>query len=50
MADYRKMYLTLLDAVETSIQLLTNAQQECEDIYVESEEDEKIVPADFKLK
>lgn len=54
MADYRRMYLRLYDAVERALEvmesnpdakqavllgkaLLINAQQECEDIYVDTE-------------
>ncbi len=54
MADYRRMYLRLYDAVERALEvmesnpdakqavllgkaLLINAQQECEDIYIETE-------------
>ncbi len=50
MADYKKMYLTLLEAVETAIQLLINAQQHCEDIFVEAQENEKVILADFTEK
>ena len=52
MADYQKMYYTLFHAVEEAIQklecfvyekeqilnLLTSAQQLCEEIYIDSEE------------
>ena len=34
LADYKKMYLTAMDAMEKAIELLTEAQQKCEDIYV----------------
>lgn len=54
MADYRKMYLRLCDAVERALEvmesnpdvkqaallakvLLISAQQDCEDIYIETE-------------
>ena len=54
MADYRRMYLRLYNAVERALEvmesnpdakqavllgkaLLINAQQDCEDIYVETE-------------
>ena len=36
MADYKKMYLTAMDAMEKAVELLTAAQQKCEDIYVET--------------
>ena len=38
MADYRKMYLTAIDAMEKAMVLLEEAQQKCEDIYVETDE------------
>lgn len=34
MADYKRMYLTLMDAVEKATEILIAAQQKCEDIYV----------------
>mgnify|MGYP004569924805 CR=1 FL=1 len=34
LADYKKMYLTAMDAMERAVELLTEAQQKCEDIYV----------------
>ena len=34
LADYKKMYLTAMDAMEKAVELLTAAQQKCEDIYV----------------
>ena len=41
MADYRRMYLTAVDAMEKAITLLEEAQRECEDIYVETDETEE---------
>ena len=35
MADYKKMYLTAMDAMEKAIALLEESQQKCEDIYIE---------------
>ncbi len=37
MADYKQMYLTLMDATENAIELLIRAQQKCEKIYISSE-------------
>ena len=34
MPDYEKMYKTLLDGVEKAIELLKNAELACEDIYI----------------
>lgn len=42
MPDYKKMYLTLMAAVETAINLLIAAQNASEDIYVSSNNTEII--------
>ena len=34
MPDYKKMYLTLLDATEKAMELLIAAQQTCEELYI----------------
>ena len=39
MADYKAMYLTAMDAMERAVQLLTEAQQKCEDLYVETSDE-----------
>ncbi|MEE0929281.1 MAG: hypothetical protein UIG59_08835 [Acutalibacteraceae bacterium] len=51
MADYKQMYLTLLDATEKAINELVSAQRACEELYVLStEEEEKADKAkNFKL-
>ena len=36
MADYKAMYLAAMDAMERAIEALTEAQQKCEDLYVET--------------
>lgn len=36
MTDYEKMYHIMFNAAEDAINLLIEAQQKCEDIYVES--------------
>ena len=43
MADYKAMYLTLLDATEKAINELISAQRACEELYImtETEEDKK---------
>lgn len=38
MPDYKQMYLTLLDSVETAIEMLKNVEQECEEIYIDTDE------------
>lgn len=39
MADYKAMYLAAMDAMERAIEMLTEAQQKCEDLYVETGEE-----------
>lgn len=39
MADYREMYLRLFRATTKAIEMLTEAQQECEEIYLSAEEE-----------
>ncbi len=34
MADYKQMYLTLLDATEKAISKLIEAQRTCEELYI----------------
>lgn len=47
MADYKQMYLTLLHATETAINELISAQHTCEELYIQStEEEEKIKMAE----
>ena len=36
MADHKAMYLAAMDAMEQAVQLLAEAQQKCEDLYVET--------------
>ena len=37
MPDYKQMYLTLLDSVETAIEMLKNVELACEEIYIETD-------------
>lgn len=37
MPDYKQMYLTLLDSVETAIEMLKKVEQACEEIYIETD-------------
>ena len=37
MADYKEMYLKMMRASEQTIQILIEAQQECEEMYLSSE-------------
>ncbi len=41
MADYKQMYLTLLDATEKAINELVSAQRACEEQYILSTEEEE---------
>ncbi len=38
MADYKKMYVTMVDAAEKAMDLLIEAQRQCEELYIETEE------------
>lgn len=40
MPDYKKMYLTMVDASENAIQTLIAAQRKCEELYMSSPEPE----------
>lgn len=42
--DYRKMYYQLASAVETALRILISAQQSCEDILLESAENDSDSP------
>ncbi len=37
MADYKKMYLTALDAMERAMELLAEAERACEKIYIQTD-------------
>ena len=37
MADYKQMYMKLMDATESAMDILIAAQRQCEDIYIETE-------------
>ena len=41
MADYKEMYLTLLDATEKAMETLISAQKACEELYIFSEDEKK---------
>ncbi len=38
MPDYKQMYLLLLDGVEKAINLLTESQKACEQIYIDTDQ------------
>ncbi|MBO5873226.1 MAG: hypothetical protein J6Q56_03380 [Clostridia bacterium] len=50
MADYKQMYLTLLDGVEKAMETLISAQRACEELYIDTVEEEKVISADFDKK
>ena len=39
MTDYKEMYFKLLNATEDAIRILIKAQQECEEMYISSEDE-----------
>jgi hypothetical protein len=38
MADYRAMYLKMMNAAEEAMEILIKAQHECEELYMSAEE------------
>lgn len=40
MIDYKEMYLKLFRALTVSIDILKDAQRECEEIYISNQDDE----------
>lgn len=38
MADYKQMYLKLLNATENAMEMLIAAQRQCEELYIQTEE------------
>ena len=38
MADYKKMYLMAVDAIERAMELLAEAEQACEKLYIQNAE------------
>ena len=38
MADYKQMYMKLMDATESAVDILIAAQRQCEEIYIETED------------
>ena len=38
MPDWKEMYLTLMRGTEQAVCVLTEAQQKCEELYIEAEE------------
>ncbi len=41
MPDYEKMYAKMFNAAEDAINLLIKAQRECEEMYMQSEDEDK---------
>ena len=46
MADYKQMYLKLLNATENAMEMLIAAQRQCEELYLSADDAEK--PEDGK--
>ena len=40
MPDYKQMYLILLDSVEKAIEMLKNAELACEEIYINTADEQ----------
>ena len=45
MPDYKEMYLTMVRATERAINILIEAQQKCEEMYVGSSDEEEGIPS-----
>jgi len=39
--DYKKMYFTMVNAMEKAMETMIAAQQECEEMYINAQESEK---------
>ena len=39
MADYKEMYLSMVRASEKAVRILIDAQQRCEELYLDAEEE-----------
>ena len=50
MTDYKKMYREMFIAATKAIDILIDAQQKCEEIYISAEEKENIIRVVEKLK
>ena len=50
MENYKEMYLKMMRASEEAIRILVQAQQECEEMYLSAESDEKISLIDVGIK
>ena len=46
MPNYKEMYLTMVRATESAINMLIQAQRKCEEMYVDSSDEEEGLPAD----
>ena len=50
MADYKEMYRELFIATTKAIEILVEAQQKCEEMYIEAEDEESIIRIVEKIK
>ncbi len=50
MENYKEMYRELFIAVTKAVRILEEAQQKCEEMYIETEDKDKIISIVNKLK
>ncbi len=50
MPNYKEMYLKMVRATETALNLLINAQQECEELYISTPNSEEDIVEDYTDK
>ena len=50
MTDYKEMYRELFIATTKAIEILVEAQQKCEEMYIEAEDEESIIRIVEKTK
>lgn len=50
MTDYKEMYREMFIAATKAIEILIEAQQKCEEVYIEAEDKEKIIQIVEKIK
>ena len=50
MADYKEMYREMFIAATKAVEILVEAQQKCEDLYINAEDKENIIQIVEKLK
>ncbi len=48
--DYKKMYHIMVNAAEDAMRILIEAQQKCEEMYIESSDEETALPPDAETR